>query len=191
MKKAKVGFFLTLLAICMLVLHAGHVKISEGVDKPTNMGMGGIDVTPLEYTPPDPYSGPQGLYFLVDSCFKYSIDRWEYEICPFHNVTQRRVNGYKAYLLGVWGHWATSRDSPTSFHRMIYHNGKGCNSDVASSEDKEAARSVAQVTLRCGADGPVAIENVHEDSFCAYNMTLALPISCSLLTNLPQSDIIS
>lgn len=49
--------------------------------------------------------GPQYLSILNTQCYFVSVDRFEYSLCPFQNVTQRRVTGGKPTLLGVWGTW--------------------------------------------------------------------------------------
>ena len=36
-----------------------------------------------------------------------SIIRYDYTICPFENVTHKRILGGKPTLLGVWGEWTT------------------------------------------------------------------------------------
>ena len=30
---------------------------------------------------------------------------FEIEVCPFHNITQRRLSGTKVTLQGIWGNW--------------------------------------------------------------------------------------
>ena len=44
---------------------------------------------------PDPVYGPEELYFLNGRCFDATVDRFDYSICPFQNITQRRSIGQR------------------------------------------------------------------------------------------------
>eukprot|EP01039_Chlorochromonas_danica_P001385 gene1385-1506_t len=198
-----------LLFLCFLLVisieASGHVKISEGVDKPQVMGQS-PDSVPLVFTPPAAFTGPQSLYFLSSACVRESFDRWEYEVCPFRNITQRRINGNKNYLLGVWGHWV--EDQPHAFHHMLYGHGKGCSSDVPS-DDKNASpeHAMAHLYLQCreSRTAPVPervagegsnhgrmlkITSVQETSHCVYNITLSIQLNCDDLSHIRASDMV-
>ena len=57
--------------------------------------------------------GPESLYFLDGMCFKtLSSKYFEIEVCPFHNVTQRRLSGTKTTLQGIWGNWNYTQINP-------------------------------------------------------------------------------
>jgi hypothetical protein len=93
------------------------IKIVDGIDKlydntasASTPSYGMNHASDIEYhRPKNSFNGPENLFFLSKRCFLESFDRWEYQICPFHNITQRRVmsHGGPATLLGVWGHWNT------------------------------------------------------------------------------------
>ena len=73
---------------------------------------------------------------LVGECFSFEDDRYQYELCPFQNVTQtelkRRSN---AFVLGVWGEWVASGGA------QRYSDGDVCG-DINRS---------ATVAIECGA----------------------------------------
>lgn len=197
-----------LLCLCFLFVlsieASGYVKISEGVDKPQAMGQS-PDSVPLTFAPPAAFTGPQSLYFLRSACLRESFDRWEYEVCPFRNITQRRINGNKYYLLGVWGHWA--EEQPHSFQHMLYDHGKGCSSDIPSDDkDPSPEQAMAHLYLQCresaavpvpervaGEEGNhrmLKITSVQETSHCVYNITLSIPLSCDDLSHIRASDMV-
>jgi hypothetical protein len=75
----------------------GHeIKIVDGVDKKGERG----PFTGLSYNEPNGIYGPEGLYFLNGLCFLATADRYEYSVCPFQNITQRRLIGSSNSLLG-------------------------------------------------------------------------------------------
>lgn len=83
------------------------IKIIEGVAAVSNSHTASqINENPGELGPvPAVLSGPEALYYLNTHCFNKNIDRYEYQICPFRYVTQRRVIGTHWQLLGKWGKW--------------------------------------------------------------------------------------
>jgi hypothetical protein len=92
-------------------------KIVEGIDKlwdsqVMSSSSGTVDVNEHLLLPPVPsanFYGPESLLSLSQRCFLENFDRYEYQICPFHNITQKRVMGSHVTLLGVWGFWNTSK----------------------------------------------------------------------------------
>jgi hypothetical protein len=165
----------------------GNIKITEGVDRSHNSGY----LNQLPRVQADIFSGPWELYFLSRYCFKESFDRWEFEICPFQNVTQARINGVQTNLLGVWGHWNTPAVMDTTsytasaplYAEMVYVNGKECANEIAGEiKEDSSRRAVTHVSIRCGAEqGPVKLIAAEEHSNCVFNLTLGVPISCHLL----------
>lgn len=65
-------------------------KLTEGIDKFSD------DNTDNDiYFPPlDPKIGPDALFLLDDICIQKAFDRFEYTVCPFHNVTSKRISRY-------------------------------------------------------------------------------------------------
>jgi hypothetical protein len=102
------------LLMCAAWTNGGTVKIAEGVDKLSTDSLTTYAATTsdsgdlLPTASPDPITGPASLHFLAAQCFTADFERWEYIVCPFHNITQRRVLGHKTNLVGVWGHWKPS-----------------------------------------------------------------------------------
>ncbi len=124
-----------------------EVKIVDGVDKKGERGPS----TGLSYSQPDPFYGPEALTVLNGLCFTAAVERYEYSVCPFQNVTQRRLIGPSAtllgfpilnselILLGVWGQWSTNETSQT-YDTMMFTNGQTCG---------KKGRSV-RLSLFCG-----------------------------------------
>jgi hypothetical protein len=83
------------------------IKIIEGVAAvSTSHSASQINENPGLLGPkPSVLSGPESLYYLNSQCFNKNIDRYEFQICPFRYVTQRRVIGTHWQLLGKWGQW--------------------------------------------------------------------------------------
>lgn len=123
------------LVIFLQICNCHEIKIVDGVDKKGERGSN----NGLQYHEPDLIYGPEGLFFLNGVCFTGTADRYEYSVCPFQNITQRRLIGSSATLLGVWGQWNTN-ETHQSYDSMLYSNGQTCG---------RKGRSV-QLGLLCG-----------------------------------------
>lgn len=63
----------------------------------------------------DEVEGPEALLFLDGLCFETIAAKYfQVTICPFHNVTQRRLSGSKEIVTGIWGSWES-----TAFHANV------------------------------------------------------------------------
>jgi hypothetical protein len=96
-------------AECYTAAQQLTIKIKEGVDKRSTDKdsaslLDGIEVSA--------FSGPAALSFLAGQCFEKSFDRYDYKICPFHNITRKRLSATKGELLGVWGSWTPPATAP-------------------------------------------------------------------------------
>lgn len=155
---------------CILALVAGegvkNVRIVEGVDK-----MSIKDEPYPDAIIPDPLSGPESLYFLNGLCFVKSIDRFEYSVCPFQNITQRRITGQYGNTLGTWGSWIIDDTSgPKDFRVMKYNDGKSCGESKVDTT----------LILECGNED-FDVLSANDSVFCKYIIKLGIPIACSLL----------
>lgn len=140
---------------------------------------------------PDPFSGTINLSFLEGSCHSILEDRWEYTVCPYQNVTSKRIMAQKTNVLGVWGHWTTKQlDESTSrkYPIMEYTDGQGCNGEdsflTGEKSLKDDKETHASVTLVCSSDDRkidhIRVLSVVETD-CHYRFELGLPIPCGLL----------
>lgn len=185
---------------------AVNVRIIEGIDKKSDK-----DDNKIDYVEPDRISGPSSLYFMQGSCFTGSFDRYEYSICPFQNITQRRTTALKPQLIGLWGDWKTST-SPTHTQKIVNGEPKaissgGSGQDIASTVHMPASDTQADSAQyryyntmvypkgrNCGVEGEsiayvylqcehtdFEVISVDSEASCKYSMTLGLPISCDLL----------
>lgn len=177
-----------LLLLVAFLINFGHsfkktIKLIEGID--SNSPSDSFHSADLEDTAdPDSLCGPEDLYFLSGSCFSKSIGRFDYSICPFQNITQRRSIGQRSHtLIGVWGSWAPqaniSIDSNgyhnEEFTTMRYVDGKSCGDG--------RHRYSATMTLRCNYEGDrfevIEIEE-DESNTCLINVIFGVPLPCSL-----------
>lgn len=123
--------FLLISSLC----NCHEIKLVDGVDKKGERGPN----NGLTFHEPSLLSGPESLFFLNGYCFLATQDRYEYTVCPFQNITQRRLIGPSATLLGVWGEW-TRNETHQAYDTMNYLNGQTCG---------RKGRSV-QLGLSCG-----------------------------------------
>lgn len=145
-----------------------NVKIVDGIDK-----LSSSEDNNLDAVIPEALSGPESLYFLNGLCFMKSIERFEYNVCPFQNVTQRRITGNYPTILGVWGNWVEPRGGTNqikTYKTMNYIDGKSCGDGTVDTK----------LELECGHDGPFDVLGVDDSAFCSYSIRLGVPLACSL-----------
>jgi hypothetical protein len=135
---------------------------------------------------------------LRDACFSTVEGNYEYTVCLFANVTQRRVNDRLRVGLGVWDQWHVAMNGSQMTFVMKYNDGDVCTGDTSRSAD---------VRVICGADdltvsnikvsewlGPCQASTValtlcamgcvvasQEPRTCEYAVDLRLPLPCSAL----------
>jgi len=81
-------------------------KVLEGVTREVKGKSGEDALSSAEHR--DETSGPEALYFLDGLCFKTTAAKYfQVNVCPFHNVTQRRLSGSRETVSGIWGNWDT------------------------------------------------------------------------------------
>jgi len=199
------SFLLFVLAHALCLAGSVNIRILEGVDR-----MSTVDDTSIPYVVPAPRSGPESLSFLSGACFTNSFDRYEYTVCPFQNVTQRRNSAVKPVLVGLWGHWRTTQ-SPLHIDKGEKTKPKSRYGDVSPTTESTPVEPSAATTLvepdvryynimeythgrNCGVDGDSTVTvylqcehsgfeviSLDSESTCAYSLTLGLPIACNLL----------
>lgn len=201
MQSCILAFYLLVYSVCQCF--GGTVRILEGVDRKSDK-----DDNSLEYAEPDPMYGPRDLFFMKGSCFTNSFDRYEYTVCPFQNVTQRRTTAMKPQVIGIWGNWKTTT-STIHEHKGHQKNSKHANNvaQLAPTVDTEVASVISSVDaahtyfnvmeytngrncgqglgyttvyLECG-HNKFAVLSVDSELNCEYALTLGLPLSCNLL----------
>lgn len=166
---------LIVLSICSLCCaEMKSIKIVEGVDRPQDSTVDAGQLT----AEPDKVYGPEALRFLQGKCFDGRFDRFDYTVCPFHSIAQRRINGQRATSLGVWGYWVNDdvvidngQGEALLHNKMKYVDGKSCGS----------GKITTVLELRCEYEGDFTLISVKEESFCYYSAVLGMPISCGLL----------
>ena len=162
-------FFLSGNGIFANARFAKVAKITEGVDK-----LVADSGNQLQLTIPDSFYGPEILSILVRSCFMKSHERYEYTVCPFHNITQRRVGSTSvANLLGVWGHWELEINQDSEY--AVYSKLRYFDGELCGIREKRSF-----LNLRCDQDN-FEITNVDDSVHCDFNFEINVPIPCSML----------
>jgi len=134
-------------------------------------------VAPIAGPEPFPAVGPVVMSMLHLSCYELQIDRFEYSVCPFVNVTQRRVISSVPVLLGTWG-GVYYNHGPNLVQE--YQNGHHCKGTLMY-------RSVVRFT--CDGDPealdeetlPALVDVATDEEGCTITATLATPFPCALL----------
>jgi hypothetical protein len=197
---------MTMLAVVQISMlfqwvEAATVKVIDGIDKLADSS----DHLKLEFVQPAPFKGPLSLSFLQQSCFIKSFDRYEYTLCPFYNITQRRVSATqsKQTLLGVWDDWVQPlRDNYIEHHDHIVTTSTNTVRNNAATSDGirpfkkyhiqkySEGRSCSDgksnshviLYLDCEHESEeFQILSVEDAAYCDFTMHFSLPISCQLL----------
>jgi hypothetical protein len=168
--------FLVSLFLLMCVYMCGGeeraARLVEGEPQQT-----GATVAPIAGPEPFPAVGPVVMSILHLSCYELQIDRFEYSVCPFVNVTQRRVISSVPVLLGTWG-GVYYNHGPNLVQE--YQNGHHCKGTLMY-------RSVVRFT--CDGDPealdeetlPALVDVATDEEGCTITATLATPFPCALL----------
>jgi hypothetical protein len=95
---------LLLASLCVTIVSATSelvykkAKVMEGVDpKPESIHIMGT--TKTEEMQPDPVTGPEAFMFMNGQCITTSLDEYQYTLCPYHNVTQRRTANTRGIVI--------------------------------------------------------------------------------------------
>lgn len=127
--------------------------------------------------PSSPFSGPESLMVLLNECFTTSHDKYEYRVCPFHNITQKRIVGNAWNLLGTYSNWFDN-EGPDFKYRSTLYIGPQCGNDLNTSVVLEFVCSdISRDTIV--QDYALAI--IDDVLHCKYTMQLSVPLPCSLL----------
>ncbi|KAG0714553.1 N-acetylglucosamine-1-phosphotransferase subunit gamma [Chionoecetes opilio] len=116
---------------------------------------------------PARFSGPEHLQDLSGKCFKCRDQKYEYVMCPFHNITQEDIQAYyEPYrgVLGVWSDWTIENNE---FVAMNMIEGSRCG---------EGTHRSTKVTFSCGAISELA--EVTEPEKCRYVAKFKTPLVC-------------
>ncbi|XP_062517989.1 N-acetylglucosamine-1-phosphotransferase subunit gamma-like isoform X4 [Corticium candelabrum] len=116
---------------------------------------------------PANFSGPLPFKVLTGKCFDIFANTYKYQVCPFHNVTQReqstRWNSY-AGVLGVWKDWIIVNNTFVAWNMP---NGDTCGDKMRQT----------MVLLVC--DQRNEVTEVKEPKTCHYEMKFKTPLACS------------
>ena len=84
------------------------IKIAPGVHRAHT-----FDHNTLKYEEPHKFNGPESIYFLNGECFAKVLNKNEYKVCPFQNITTKRSGSVRSTLMGVWEEWIRPQEEPT------------------------------------------------------------------------------
>ncbi|XP_067933835.1 N-acetylglucosamine-1-phosphotransferase subunit gamma-like [Watersipora subatra] len=164
--------------ICFIVLNehtsygSSNVINMRIVDEPTSYSWqqnshNNRDVRLQMRVTPSSFSGPEHLRRLTGRCFTKTLEKYEYEFCPFVNITQKEVgtNTWNPYqgILGVWQEW---KIKDNKFESMMMLMGDQCG----------VAPRQTEVKLQCGKANEIV--SVTEPSHCEYLLVFSTPLTC-------------
>ena len=119
---------------------------------------------------PIPASGPPHLLQLRGHCFSLKNGDYNYEFCPFFNVSQREVtsrwNSYHG-LLGVWSGWIFQNNSDY-IGGMRYTFGDKCGSHGYKN---------TSVVFECS-EVNNSLHQINETATCEYSFTFLTQLVC-------------
>lgn len=129
---------------------------------------------PTQAAPPTPFrpaaavSGPPMLFGMASRCYSYTDDQYQYELCPFRNVTQRDKSlapGSLHVIMGLWGRYDVKDNA---YAAMLFDDGTACGSGT---------RRSTRVNLECG--NRLTVSRVTEPATCSYDMVFTMPQACN------------
>ncbi|KAI6648464.1 N-acetylglucosamine-1-phosphate transferase, gamma subunit L homeolog precursor [Oopsacas minuta] len=118
---------------------------------------------------PLPAMGPSHLLQLRGHCFNLKSGDYNYELCPFYNISQREVtNRWNSYhgLLGVWSGWIFQNQSDY-VRGMRYSFGDKCGTDYKN----------ATVIFECSETNN-SLYKVDESDKCEFNVIFLTQLVC-------------
>jgi hypothetical protein len=132
--------------------------------------------TPVPHRAADAFAGPHELRALLGRCFGTTHGNYEYQICPFVNVTQREASSsWTAFygILGLWGRWVGR--APTGTAALVgakqrYDDGTECTGI--------GRRRHAEVRWECSRTGSYSLTDVREPRTCEYELVFTCPEAC-------------
>ena len=156
------------LTLLPLLSRALPLRIVTGTPAPTPSA--GRAPAPIALRSPSP-AGDGPLSHLSGRCFSLTQGGYVWSVCPFHNVSQRSVEGAHSplhVLLGVWGGaWLAPLVPGSSYAQQSYPDGCTCVG---------ARRRSAVVTLSCGEAH--AVLDAREPTTCEYVLNMTAPEVC-------------
>lgn len=153
-----------------------EVKWAEGNNRKPDRGLSEKNYYLEHKEPEGMMHGPEALFFLNGMCLEASVDRYLYRVCPFQNVTMRRITASRATLIGYWMEWSED-------HRVQHFSmGQSCGGKTRTASVRmqcvsadEAGHGAALTTPTLPPDA------VKEEGSCHHSFSLALPLACRLL----------
>lgn len=147
-----------------------EVKFAEGNNRKPDRGLSEKNYYLEHKEPEGTLYGPEALFFLNGQCFSTTLDRYLYTVCPFQNVTMRRITASRATLIGYWKEWGEGYTS------QFFSAGQPCGVKTRT----------AEVKISCGPSddmSPIRVpaSSITEEGSCHHIFTLNLLIACRLL----------
>ena len=148
------------------------IRIVEGLPKSSVNQRGSRD--PVRPTPKrNPYTlgdTPQRLATLKGRCFSVSQGTYNYEFCPFKNITQRDTRStWNPFwgILGIWETFAASEDGgEQEYVHGLYTDGTECGTRSRR----------ATITFKCSTKH--ALGTIEEPATCTYVGVFECPEAC-------------
>lgn len=177
------------------------IKVIEGVEPIPPSSVVLAPLVGLPQTDDFPPAGPAFLALLANKCYRLAKQKFEYEFCPFANVTQRRVIGTAGTLLGAWNGIFYSPPPPAPGSRAVglvqeYNLGTHCRDGrsyrsrvgfMCRDDESEASHALVEEE---DDDPPFELSGVStltdsvdgaEGGGCVFAFQFETPFPCGLL----------
>lgn len=132
----------------------------------------------------------ESMQYLRDTCFIAALDRYEFNYCPFRNITQRRIMGNTVSYIGSFYRYQEpillDETVPLYRYSSVEYRGGKCvqdeNVDLKSivnyvcNEDEKKNDNLIFDYNNFG------IVTVDESVQCKYTFTFNVPLPCAVLT---------
>lgn len=173
------GLRLLLLAVVLTAVSWAkklEVKWAEGTNRQPDRGLSEKNYY-LEHKEPEGLMhGPEALFYLNGMCFETSVDRYLYRVCPFQNVTMRRITASRATLIGHWMEWSDD------FRTQQFSMGQSCGGKTRTAAVLMQCLSPHDVRTNAVKSFPtLPTDAVKEEGSCHHSFILELPLACRLL----------
>lgn len=139
----------------------------------------------VAHEPPAQFSFPS-MVDLDGECFSLSADEYEFNVCPFQNVTQHFPAFHVHFSLGIFEGW--NEDEHTFSPHMSFIHGSGESCPNASTGEKRSTKlffgCLSPADIATGSDprGVLSFDDGDGPDLttCQFEMTLHLPRLCNM-----------
>ena len=116
------------------------------------------------------------------------MENFEYQLCPFHNVTQRRLMAQSWQLLGVWNKWKHQGGGESKGGAMMFTSDNSCAGEERSVQVNIHCLSPSAYPPASSPDNGFFIIAVDESEACRHVIEFKTPLPCVLFKDVYSSS---